>query len=185
MKKVVPKRCLKIVIWNWFRIWTSIRLKLISKCGTSYYFININKSNKTIIILHGGKFKKEWDLSYRDSDLKSCQIIASDKSNLLRKSCLSSEKWFPSYNIFYSFGGMMPSYNCCKLCLQMSMTFTFGTSQNNVLLVYIFGIFFPLVTWFHYGHVAFTIFQSKIPKWLLSNSKALNTCEDKIMPVLK
>ena len=35
----------------------------------------------------------------------------------------------------------------------------------------------------------FTIFESRIPKWLLSNSKAVNICEDKktkqIVPVLK
>ena len=53
------------------------------------------------------------------------------------------EKWFPSDSIFFGVG--ITCHNCHKLCLQMNMTIIFGTSQNNVWLVYIFGIFFQLV----------------------------------------
>ena len=81
-------------------------------------------------------------------------------------------------SIFYSSGGKTPCYSCSNLCLQMSTIIIFGTLQNNVWLMYIFRIFFRLVVPFHYGHLAFTIFQRRIPKWLLSNSKAVITYED-------
>ena len=64
----------------------------------------------------------------------------------------------------------------------MSMTIIFVTS------IYIVNIFLigGLTSLWSRG---FTIFQSRIPKWLLSNSKAVNTCEDKkrrqIVPILK
>ena len=63
-------------------------------------------------------------------DLKSCQLIASDKSKLLGS--LSSEKWFPIYSIFYSFGGKIPCYNCCKLFFKNENDNYLGALQNNV-----------------------------------------------------
>ena len=108
-----------------------------------------------------------------------CQLIASDKSNLLGKVYFLSKLFLPSYSIFYSFGGRISDFNCRKLCLQMSTTITFWTLQNNFWLVYIFGKFLRLVVEFHYGHVALLFFQSRIPKLWLSSSKVVKTCKDK------
>ena len=41
----------------------------------------------------------------------------------------------------------------------MSTAIIFGTSQNNVWLVYIFVIFFQLLVYFHFGHVALLFFK--------------------------
>ena len=62
----------------------------------------------------------------------SCQLIASDKSDSLRK----VEKTFfgkvvSKLEHFCYFGGRIPCYNCRKLRLQMSTTIIVGTSQNN------------------------------------------------------
>ena len=60
-------------------------------------------------------------------DLQSCQVIASDKSNSLRKGDFVLKSGF-QVNIFSSFEGRIPCYNGRTLCLQMSATIIFGTS---------------------------------------------------------
>ena len=72
-------------------------------------------------------------------DLKSCQVIASDKHNLLRKVDFLQKSGF--HVIAFLFQGRTPCYNYHKLCLRMRTTAVFGTSQNDVSLVYIFGYF--------------------------------------------
>ena len=79
-------------------------------------------------------------------------FLPKSRRNRDLKSWLSSEKWFPSYSSFYSFGGC---YNCRKLCLKIR-----GTSQNNVWLVYVLEVFFRLVVQFHYGHVDILFFKA-------------------------
>ena len=39
-------------------------------------------------------------------DLRSCQFIASDKTNLMKKVHFFLKKGFPSYSIFYSLRGV-------------------------------------------------------------------------------
>ena len=82
--------------------------------------------------------------TYKETSLRRRQDVLLP-GRLLRESYISSEKWFPIYQIFYSFGGIIgiiPCYNCRRLCLQISPSIIFVTEQNNVWLVYIFGIFF-------------------------------------------
>ena len=55
----------------------------------------------------------------------------------------------------------------------------FRDMQNNVWLVHIFGILFPIGGLVSLWSRGFTIFQSRVSKLLLSNSKAIITCEDK------
>ena len=86
----------------------------------------------------------QWMLCHMERDVKSCQVIASDKSNFLRKVQLLLKR-FPSNKIFHSFGGRMSCYNCRKPSLQTSTTIISGTLQNNTWLVNIFGIFIRLV----------------------------------------
>ena len=78
-------------------------------------------------------------LKSSDRDLKSCQVMASDKSNLLRKVDFLLKNGLQVINFLflwrYSF----------ELCLQIRTTNIFGTSKNNVWLVYIFGIRFQLL----------------------------------------
>ena len=84
---------------------------------------------------------------------ESCQLLASDKSNLTEKSSLSSETWFPSYSILYCFRGWRPFNNCCKLCLQKSTTIVFKKLQNNVgFAEYLsdWGLNLIIVTWLYY-----------------------------------
>ena len=100
---------------------------------TSQYHNILNLFVMGVNVFHEKKIKKNYlSQSSSDRDVKSCQVIASDKSNLLRKFELSSENCFPCYSVFYSFGGRIRCYNCGKLYLQMSTTVIFGTSQNNV-----------------------------------------------------
>ena len=65
-------------------------------------------------------------------DLKSCQVIAYDDSNLRIKVDFLLKMSFQVIVFFIPLGGRIPYYNYRKLCLQMSMTIIFGTSQNNV-----------------------------------------------------
>ena len=68
----------------------------------------------------------------------------------------------------------------------MFMAITFGTSQ--CLIGLYFRNIFLIGGLISVGSLGFIMFQSRIPKWLLSNSEAVNKCEDKseqIMPVLK
>ena len=108
------------------------------------------------------------------------------------------------YGLFYFFGRRIPCYNCRKLCLQMNTIIVFGTSQITSDW-FIFSEYFSdwwfnfiMVTWLFYFHskifsrvstYGYIIFQSRISKWLLSNSKAVNTWENEkrrqIVPVLK
>ena len=124
-------------------------------------------------------------LWHRDRDLKNCQVIQSDKSNLLRKVDFLLKRCFQDVGLFIFSGGRIPCYNFRKLYLQMDWTIIFGTSQNNVWLVY-FSEYFPnwlsgcLCSLWSRG---FTILQSRTPKWLLSNSKAVSNVE--IVPVLQ
>ena len=120
--------------------------------------------------------------------MKSCQVIASDKYNLTEKSWLSFRKWFASYRIVCSFGGRITCYNSYILCLQMS-TIIFGTSQNKCLIGLYYQNIFPTGGLTSLWSRGFIIFQRMISKWLLSNSKLVNTCEDKkrrqVVPVLE
>ena len=59
-------------------------------------------SNRTLKWALFALFWQTFSETARDRDLQSCQLKAPDKSNLLKKISLSSEKWFPTYNIFYS-----------------------------------------------------------------------------------
>ena len=72
--------------------------------------------------------------TYKETSLRRRQDVLLP-GRLLRESYISSEKWFPIYQIFYSFGGIIgiiPCYNCRRLCLQMSPSIIFVTEQNNV-----------------------------------------------------
>ena len=89
--------------------------------------------------------------------MKSCQVIASGKFNLLRKVDFLLESGF---QFFYSFGGRIPCYNCRKLYLQMSMTIIFGTCLIGLHFQNIFPIGGSISLWSR----GFTIFQSNIPK---------------------
>ena len=73
----------------------------------------------------------------------------------------------------------MPYYNCRKLCLQMSATIIFETSQNNIWLVYIIGTFFRLVVWFDYGQVVLLFFKVRYQNNCYQVLNVVNTCEDK------
>ena len=73
-----------------------------------------------------------------DKDLKSCQLIAAGKFNLLRKihfllkSSFQVIAFFIFLEIFLEIFFRIFCYNCRKLCLQMNATIIFGTLQINV-----------------------------------------------------
>ena len=78
--------------------------------------------------------------------------------------------------MFYSSGGKKIScYNCHKTCLQMRTKIIFGTSLTGLYIPNTFPIGGLISVWSH----GFTLFQSRIPRWLQSNSKAVKTCKDK------
>ena len=64
--------------------------------------------------------------------MKSCKVIASDESNLLRKVdfLLKSSFHVIAFLILLEVGYLV--IIVAKLCLQMSTTVIFGASQNNV-----------------------------------------------------
>ena len=70
--------------------------------------------------------------SRKNRNLKSFQLIVSDKSNLLNKVRFLLKSGFQVTVFFYSFVGRIPYYNCRKRSLQMSMTIILVTLQNNV-----------------------------------------------------
>ena len=78
--------------------------------------------------------------------------------------------------MFYSSGGKKIScHNCHKTCLQMRTKIIFGTSLTGLYIPNTFPIGGLISVWSH----GFTLFQSRIPRWLQSNSKAVKTCKDK------
>ena len=70
--------------------------------------------------------------SRRDIDLKSCQLTASEKSNILRKVHFLLKSSFQVIAFFTLVEGRIPCYNYRKACLQISTTIIFGTLKNNV-----------------------------------------------------
>ena len=86
-----------------------------------------------------------YPLSRRDRNLKSCQVMVSDKASLLLKVDLPLKSHFQVIALF--------------VLLQMSTKIIFGTSQNNVSL-YLWNIHLIAD---YYGHVALLIFQIRIP----------------------
>ena len=78
--------------------------------------------------------------------------------------------------MFYSSGGKKIScYNCHKTCFQLRTRIIYGTSFTGLYIPNTFPIDGLISVW-SYG---FNLFQSRIPKWLLSDSKAVKTCKDK------
>ena len=120
--------------------------------------------------------------------MKNCRVIASDKSNLLRKvdyllkSCFPVKAFFIPLEVGYLVRIVVNSvYKYAQQLL----------SRHKIISDWlVFSEYFP-DWWFRFIMLMwpFTIFQSRIPKWLLSNSKAINRYEGtkrrQIVPILK
>ena len=117
--------------------------------------------------------------------MKSCQVITSDKSNLLRKIYCLLKSGFQVIAFCIPFGVG------CLVIIAVNFVYKwaqqlFSGDKKCLIGLYLWN-FFPIggLKWSR----GFTIFQSRIPKWLLSNSKAVNTCKDKtrkqVVAVLK
>ena len=120
--------------------------------------------------------------------MKSCQVIASDESNLLRKVDFLLESSFQVI-AFY-----IPLEEGYVVIIVANFDYKwarqlFSGHHKIISDWFIFSEYFPIGGLISLWSHGFSIFQSRIAKWSLPNSKAPNTCEDKkrrqIVPVLK
>ena len=110
--------------------------------------------------------------------MKSCQVIASDKSTLLRKVDFLLKSGFQviAFLIPWVVGYLV--ITVVNFVYKWARQLFLG--HHKIMSdLFMFSNIFPIGSLISLWTRGFTIFQSKIPKWLLSNSKTINTCEDK------
>ena len=108
--------------------------------------------------------------------LFSNYISTSDKSNLLKKVDFLLKRGFQVVALFISFEVRYLVIIVVSFVYKWAQEYFRGI-QNNVWLVCFWNIF-PIGDLMSLLSRGFTIFQSRIPKWLLSNCKTVNTCEN-------
>ena len=118
-------------------------------------------------------------LKSQRQEFENLSVIASDLlrtywENLTYWEKLTSEKWLPSYSIFYFFGRRILVIIFVNFVYKWARQLFSGHHKTSDW--FIFSEYFPMVVSIHYGHDALQYFGS-IPKWFLSNSKAVNTCK--------
>ena len=122
-----------------------------------------------------------WYLKPQGQGFEICQLIDSDKSNLLRKVDFLLKSGFQVIAFFYSFGGRIPCYNCRNFLTNEQENY-FRDIIKLCLIGLYFRNIFPIGSLILLWSRDYIIIQNRTPKWLLS-------CEDKkrrhIVPVLK
>ena len=108
--------------------------------------------------------------------LFSNYISTSDKSNLLKKVDFLLKRGFQVVALFISFEVRYLVIIVVSFVYKWAQEYFRGI-QNNVWLVCFWNIF-PIGDLMSLLSRGFTIFQSRISKWLLSNCKTVNTCEN-------
>ena len=120
-------------------------------------------------------------------DLKSCQVIASDKSNLLRKVDFLLKSGFQVIEFFTPLEVGSLLFIVVNSVYKWAQQLFLGHHKIISEWLYFRNIFL-ISGLISLGSRGVTIFQRRIPKWFLSNSKAINSCEDKkrkqIVPIL-